>query len=257
MKKHLITGLIILAAASGIGMANTLTIRLNYFIPRAQAAPNSLWGIEFENMTYTRNQFQEATFGFGYEFFLSQNFGILFEIDPYSKSRSGSYKGWVGYMLDEGDFAFPSDYQGDFVPGHSLSLTITPLQLSLKIAPLGRRGKIIPYLGGGVSLTLWTVRMRGDLVDFSDPYVYDDPDYGPVDVYPIYPLDAWEGNNFGKVAFGWQAFAGFMMPIANRLTLDFGFKYSAAKGKFTDAFLGFDDLDLGGYHIMAGLNYWF
>ena len=72
-----------------------------------------------------------------------------------------------------------------------------------------------------------------------------------------YPLDAWEGDNFGKVAFGWQAFAGFMFPIANRLTIDLGFKYSAAKGKFADAFVGFDNLDLSGYHIIFGLNYWF
>lgn len=257
MRKNIIAGLIILMAASGLGMANTLNVRLNYFFPRAQATANGLWGIEFQNMTYKRSQFQEAYFGFGYEYFLSPNFGLLFEVDPYSKSRSGSYRDYVGYQLEEGDFAFPSDYQGDFVPGHSLSVTVTPIQLSLKIAPFGRRSKLIPYLGGGVSLTLWSVRMRGDLVDFNDQYIYDDPDFGDVPVYPIYPLDAWEGDNFGKVAFGWQAFAGFMFPIANRLTIDLGFKYSAVKGKFTNAFLGFDDMDLGGYHLMLGMNYWF
>jgi hypothetical protein len=257
MKKHIVAGLIILLAASGIGMANTLNVRLNYFLPRAQANPNSLWGIEFENMSFKRSQFQEAYFGFGYEYFLSPNFGLLFEVDPYSKSRSASYTGYVGYYLDEGDFAFPNDYQGDFVPGHSLSLSITPIQLSLKIAPFGRRGKIIPYIGGGVGLYLWSVRMRGDLIDFSDEYYYEDPDYGDIPVYPIYPIDAWEGDNFGKVAFGWQGFGGFMLPIANRLTLDFGVKYTVAKGKFTDAFLGFEDFDLGGFHIMLGMNYWF
>jgi hypothetical protein len=71
MKKHIVAGLIILLAASGIGMANTLNVRLNYFLPRAQANPNSLWGIEFENMSFKRSQFQEAYFGFGYEYFLS------------------------------------------------------------------------------------------------------------------------------------------------------------------------------------------
>lgn len=257
MRKHFIAGLIILLAASGLGLANTLNVRLSYGFLRAQATPNSLWGIEFDNMSYKRSQFQEATFGIGYEYFVTPNFSLLFEVDPYSKSRSGTYKDYVGYSLAEGDFAFPADYQGDFVPGHSLSLTITPIQFSLKIAPFGRRGKLIPYIGGGVSMTLWSVRMRGDLVDFSDEFVYEDPDFGDVPVYPIYPLDAWEGDNFGKVAFGWQAFAGFMFPIANRLTIDLGFKYSAAKGKFTDAFLGFDDLDLSGYHIIFGLNYWF
>jgi opacity protein-like surface antigen len=257
MKKHILTGLIILLAAGSLGMANTLNVRLNYFFPRAQGSANSLWGIEFENMSFKRSQFQEASFGFGYEYFLSPNFGLLFEIDPYNKSKSGTYRGYVGYSLDDGDFAFPADYQGDFVPGHSLSMTITPIQLSLKIAPFGRRGKIIPYFGGGAGLYLWSVRMRGDMIDFSDEYYYEDPDYGDVPVYPIYPIDAWEGDNFGRVAFGWQAFAGFMFPIANRLTIDVGFKYSMAKGKFKDAFLGFEDFDLGGYHLMLGMNYWF
>lgn len=257
MKKHILIGLIVLLAASGVGMANTLNVRLNYFLPRAQGSADGLWGIEFENMTFKRSQFQEATFGFGYEYFISPNIGLLLEVDPYNKSKSGSYRSFVGYSLDEGDFAFPNDYQGDFVPGHSLSVTITPIQLSAKIAPLGRRGKIIPYLGGGVGLYLWSVRMRGDLIDFSDEYFYEDPDYGDVPVYPIYPIDAWEGDSFGRVAFGWQAFAGFMFPIANRLTIDLGFKYSAAKGKFTDSFLGFEDFDLGGYHLMVGMNYWF
>jgi opacity protein-like surface antigen len=257
MRKHMIAGLLILLAAAGLGSANTLNVRLNYFVPRAQGTADSLWKIEFENMSYARSGFQEAYFGIGFEYFLSPNFGLLFEIDPYSKSKSGFYKGYSGIQLAEGDFAFPEDYQADFTPGHSLSLTITPIQLSVKIAPLGRRGKLIPYFGGGIGFYLWSLRMRGDMVDFSDEYVYEDPQYGDVPIYPITTIDAWEGDSFGKVAIGWQAFAGLMFPIANRLTIDLGFKYSQAKGGFTESFQGFDKFDLGGYHIMLGMNYWF
>jgi hypothetical protein len=257
MKKHVIAGLLILLSAAGVGTANTLNIRLNYFFPRAQADVNSLWGIEFDNMDFKRSQFQEASFGFGFEYFVTPAVGILLEVEPYSKNKSGTYLGYVGYSLDEGDFAFPNDYQGDFLPGHSLSLRITPIQLSIKIAPLGRRGKFIPYFGGGAGLYIWSLRMRGDMIDFSDEYYYDDPDYGEVPVYPIYSVDAWEGDNFGKVAFGWQAFAGFQLPIAQRLTLDLGAKFNAAKGKFTEAFLDFDKFDLGGLNLQLGINYWF
>ena len=262
MNKHLATGILILLAASGLASANTLNVRLNYFIPRAEATPDSLWGIELANMSFRRSSFQEAYFGFGYEFFLTGSFSLLLEVDPYSKSKAGFYRDYTGIQLVEGDFAFPQDYQGDYTPGHSLSLSITPIQLSLKIAPFGRRGKLIPYLGGGVGLYLWSVRLRGDIIDFSDEWTYEDPAYGDIPIYPITQRDAFEGDGLGRVAFGWQAFAGFMFPIANRLTIDLGCKVSAAKGTFADeahggAFLGFDKFDLGGFHIQLGMNYWF
>ena len=66
------------------------------------------------------------------------------------------------------------------MPGHSLNISITPIQVSLKITPFGRRVKLIPYFGAGAGLYLWSVRMRGDMIDFSQPATYDDHQYGPI-----------------------------------------------------------------------------
>jgi opacity protein-like surface antigen len=130
-------------------------------------------------------------------------------------------------------------------------VTITPFQLSVKIAPLGRKQKIIPYIGGGVGVYLWSVRLFGDVVDFSDEWF--DSEF-EVDIYPIFSTDAREEN---KLKVGFQGFAGIMIPLANRLSLEAEFKYNYAMADFTEGFEGFERFDLSGYQISIGMNYWF
>jgi len=218
---------------------------------------SDFWDIEFENMNYAKSSFQNTSFGLAYELFLTRELSLVVGVDTYSKSKGAFYNGFVGYTIEDGDWAFPDEYQGEFSPQHSIYTSITPLQFSLKVLPLGRRNKLIPYVGVGAGIYLWSLRMRGDMIDFNDEYYYDDPDYGDIPVYPIYQVDAWEGRSFGKISIGWQAFGGLMFPIANRLTLDAEFKFSSAKGKMTEGFEGFAPLDLGHYTISIGVNYWF
>ena len=72
--------------------------------------------------------------------------------------------------------------------------------------------------------------------------------------YPTYGVDAREENRF---AFGYHAFVGFMIPIANRISIEAEVKYNRATGNFKNGFLGFDPFDLGGWTIGVGMNYWF
>jgi opacity protein-like surface antigen len=254
MSKRVIMVAVAVLAAAGILSANTVTFKMSYVIPQLKS---DFWDIEFENMSYAKSSFQNTSFGLAYEIFLTRELSFVIGVDTYSKSKGAFYKGYVGYTFDDGDWAFPDDYQGDFSPQHSVYTSITPLQFSLKVLPFGRRMKLIPYVGAGVGVYLWSLRMRGDMIDFNDEYYYEDPDWGDVPVYPIYQVDAWEGRSFGTFAFGWQAFGGLMFPIANRLTLDAEFKFSSAKGKMTEGFEGFAPLDLGHFLISIGVNYWF
>jgi opacity protein-like surface antigen len=260
MKRHIVpTVLVLFALAAGPAFSNTVSFKLSYFVPSMGYvnASDSFWKTEFDNMSFTKTNFQDSSFGFAYEYFLTREFSLIFGIDTYSKNKAGSYKDYVGYTIDNEDWAFPNDYQGDFMPGHSLNISITPIQVSLKVAPLGRRVKLIPYFGAGAGLYIWSLRMQGDMIDFSQPATYDDPQYGPIPVYPIYPVNAIEGENFGKIAFGYQVFGGVQFPIGNRLTLEAEFKYNHAKASLGDAFQGFEPLDIGGFQISLGLNYWF
>lgn len=263
MRKKMLIAIIAFVLVSVVGYANTFSLKGNYFVPRGASSatsPDSLWKIEYDNMDFRKTAFQGVSFGFAFEYFLTRELSLEFSIDAfYSKTVRGSYKDYIGFEYDSDFWAVPAAYDNymdvdTFSTGHSLTVSITPIQMSLKIAPFGRQGRFIPYVGGGIGVYFWTVRMEGDLIDFSDEYEYQTIDDYFLPVYPIYSVDAEERN---KLAFGFHVLGGFMLSLSKTLTLDIGAKYNVAKGRMTDAFEGFDRFDLGGFQFSVGLNYWF
>lgn len=257
MKKSLILFLTLIFLTPSLVFSGVFTFKAGLFIPRAKS---DLWKTEFENMSFNKTNYQTTNFGFSYEYFLTREMSLAISVDSYTKNKSGNYKDYVGISFVDGDFAFPNDYEGEFIPYHSFNVSITPIQVSLKLTPMGRRGKLIPYLGGGAGLYLWSVRIYGDLIDFSDEWLYYDPDLdADISVFPIELVDAREDN---RITIGYHAFVGIMFPVARRITFEAEFKYNIVKGNFrTDperiAFEGFERFDLSGYQISLGLNYWF
>jgi len=270
MRKILILFLALIFLTPSLAFSRIFTFKAGLFIPRAQS---DLWTIEFENMSFSKTNYITTNFGFAYEYFLTREASLVIGIDSYSKNKLGSYEGYIGYtglvyIPAEDlflDFAFPDDYiNEDFIPGHAFNVTITPIQLSLKLTPLGRTGKIIPYVGGGVGLYLWNVRLTGDLVDFDDEWYYneiteviheDNPDFSEdISIYPVW-ADDWQENN--KLSFGYHAFGGVMVPFTQRMTFEVEFKYNRARGELKQAFEGFEAFDLSAYQVSLGINYWF
>ncbi len=248
MKKFLLVSVLIILLLPGLALADLISFKIGYFIPRAQS---DLWETEFENMDLTRTKFQASNFAFTYEYFLSRQISLALSIDGYSKAKVGLYRGYVGYTDYDGEWAYPDEFTGEFQPAHTFNVSITPVQVSLVLAPMGRGAKIIPYIGGGVGLYMWNVRLQGDMIDFSDPW-YDT--VNEATIYPIYLTDAREEN---KISFGYHVLGGIMFPIAQRVSLGGEFKYNYAQGTLTEAFEGFEPFDLSGYTISIGLNYWF
>lgn len=248
MKKSLIILLALIFLTPSLAFSNIFTFKTGLFIPRAQS---DLWTTEFENMNFSKTNYTTTNFSFAYEYFLTREVSVVLGIDSFSKNKVGSYVDYVGIELVDGDFAFPNDYVEDFFPSHIFNVSITPIQLSLKLTPMGRTGKFIPYVGGGVGLYLWNVRLNGDLVDFDDVWVYV-PD--GIDIYPITTVDAWESN---RISFGYHAFGGVMVPFTKRMTFEVEFKYNVARGELKEAFEGFEPFDLSAYQITLGMNYWF
>jgi opacity protein-like surface antigen len=282
MKKAVVLSLALFLFAPSLVFSNTLTFKLGLFFP---AFKSDLWETEFENMNFKKSDYYSSNFGFALDYFVTRQLSLVLSIDFYSKNKLGYYKDYVGYTREtldtRDDFAFPTDYEGEFVPSHSFNVSITPIQLSLKLLPLGRGGKLIPYIGGGVGFYLWSIRLYGDSIDFSPdpPWYYNDatgelhqtdnPDPAvDVSIYPINPgyddisYDYTDIRQKTKVSIGYHGFAGIMYPIANRTTIELEFKYNVVKGKFqekdpTQGFHGFEPFDLGGYQISIGINYWF
>jgi opacity protein-like surface antigen len=251
MKKSLILLLALIFLTPSLAFSNIFTFKAGLFIPRAQ---RGLWEVEFENMSFSKTDYMTTNFGFAYEYFLTREASLVIGVDSYTKNKVGRYVDFAGIQLVEGDFAFPiEDYEEHFPPTHSFNVSITPIQLSLKLTPMGRTGKFIPYVGGGVGLYLWNVRLNGDLVDF-DPdnvwvYVPDD-----IYIYSITFVDQWERN---RISFGYHAFGGIMVPFTQRMTFEVEFKYNRAQGELKEAFEGFEPFDLSAYQISLGMNYWF
>lgn len=254
MKKILVLFLGLILLTSSLASSGIVTFKIGYFIPQANS---DLWETEFDQMNFRKNDYPNTNFGFSYEYFLTKELSFFFSLDGYTKNKSGSYNGYVGYSDVDGEWAYPDDYLGDYIPGHSFNIAITPIQLSIKFTPMGRRGKFIPYIGGGVGLYFWSVRLRGDTIDFSDEW------YDPVEEVIIYPINRFtDVREESRISTGWHAFGGIMFPVARKITLEAEFKYNSAKGKFPEddpnwGFHGFDPFDLSGYQISFGLNYWF
>lgn len=254
MKKKVLLALTAGLLLAGAASADVATMRVNYFVPRLIG---DFWGTEFENMTLNKSSFQHASFGIHYETFISRGLSLVLGVDIFKRSKAGFYRDWVGFSLEDGEFAFPAgDFYGDFDLSHSVTLSAAPLQVSLKVMPFGRRGVVIPYVGGGANAMLWNIKMQGDMIDFSDEYVYED-EYGEVPVYPVYFVDARESDGLGRISFGWQAFGGLMIPVGDRMTIDVGGQYFSCPAAFENAFKGFEDIDLGGFQLSVGFNYWF
>lgn len=231
-------------------LADAVSVRAGYFIPRAQS---ELWTTEFDQMTFTKSNYQNTTLGFVYERFITREISVCLGIEGYSQNKVGSYRDYVGYEFAEGDFAFPNDYEGEFLINHVFNVSITPIQMSLKLTPFGRRTGLIPFVGAGLSLYIWNVRMQGDMIDFTDEWVYEDPDLGDIPVYKIKLADVRDES---RLSVGYQAFAGILFPFAKRIAFEAEIKYNFGKGTLEN-FEGFDKFDLSGYQISLGINYWF
>lgn len=254
MKKTLILLTALILFIPSIVFSDIVSFKVGYFIPKANS---DLWEIEFENMDFTKSNFQNTNFGFGYEYFLSREISIVLNISSYNKNKPGAYLDYVGENIESYDYAF--DYGEGYAITHTFSVSITPIQASLKLTPLGRKAKIIPYVGGGVGVYMWNIRLYGDMIDFdSGEWFYDPGLNEDVIGYPIYYADTREEN---RISIGYHGFGGIMIPVANRISLEAEFRYNFLKGtmgKDPDwGFQGFEPFDLSGYQISIGMNYWF
>ena len=267
MKKLTVIAAGLLLLIPSLAFSDSITLRLGYYFPKALSDSylinhqNSLWAIEFDNMSFLPKDYRGGTVGLGYDYFLSKNISLALSVDAYNKSNVGVYRDWAVNTLAEGDFAFPFEFFDGGSIIHSFRVTITPVELSLKFLPLGRRARIIPYVGGGASMVFYGVHMFGDMINFNpvdangDPieYFYTDPELGDVVIYPVEPVASRDNGT----AFGWHAFGGIQFPIGYRATIEAEARYRSAKGRFNGLFQGFDDFELGGLALTAGISYWF
>jgi opacity protein-like surface antigen len=265
MKKLIVLAAGLALIVPTLAFADSFSLRVGYFMPRALSSsyltlhPNSLWFVEFDQMTFALKDFRGGTLGASYERFFGPNLSLVLGVDTFSRRRLGDYWDYDQTEFTEGWFAFPVDLEPADIPdwyyiSHSFRVSSTPVTLSVKLAPLGRKTKLIPFVGGGAGLYFWNTSLYGEMVDFSDPWIYTDPILGDIDIFPVISINSREKG----MAVGYHAFAGLQFPIGYRATIDAEVRYNWAKGKFDDGLLvDFDDFDLGGLALTVGFSYWF
>lgn len=265
MKKLTVLAVGLALLVPSLAFADSFSLRAGYFWPRALSQsyiaqnPNTLWAIEFDQMTLRFEDFRGWMIGAGYEYFLGKNFSLVLAVDTFSEQQFGDYRDYDQTEFEEGWFAFPIDSEPGDIPdwyyiSHNFRVSSTPLMASVKISPLGRKTKLIPYFGGGVGAYFWSAGLFGEMVDFADEWTYADPLLGDIPVYPVISVNTRERGT----AFGFHALAGLQFPIGYRATIDAEARYHWAKGRFDDGlFVDFDDFDLGGLAVTVGFTYWF
>ena len=259
MKKYLMILAVLLLVVPSLVFSDIVSFKVGFYFPRAQGDP---WETEFENMSFKKGDFQTTNFAFSYDYFFSNTMSINFAVSGYTKNKSGIYEDYVAEEIhtDNWDY-FAFDYgQGDPI-SHVFSVSMTPIQLSLKFTPLGRKGKFIPFIGGGVGAYIWSVRISGSQIDFANPELfYDSALDADVEGYPVFADDLRAEN---KIRIGFHGIAGVMVPVANRISLEGELKYNYLQAAFTQldgmyyVIVGYDYLDLSGWTFSVGLNYWF
>ena len=167
---------------------------------------------------------------------------LLFDPSEFSgASISGDYLLGLGDYLEAGvgvgyhKTTVPSVY-ADFVDSdgteiyQEMKLRITPIALTMRFLPLGRRAVVQPYVGAGVGLFSWRYAETGEFVDFTD-----------TSIFRASYVDT--GFEVGAVVLG-----GVRVPIGDAFGAGLEIVYHNAKGGLDPnvGFLG-DTVDLGGW----------
>lgn len=119
-----------------------------------------------------------------------------------------------------------------------LRLRRVPVDLTIRLTPLGHRSPVQPYIGAGLGLIAWRYSEFGDFVDFGHN----------LDVVPGQYVAT--GTAAGPVVLGGIRFAGDVAVGG------FEVKYHKADGALDDRFLG-SRIDVGGwtYQLTLGVRF--
>ena len=144
----------------------------------------------------------------------------------------------------------PSEYR-DFTDTEDLPIEQTttfrrlPVTASVKayLTPRGRSighfawipAKVAPYVGAGGGAMWYSFRQNGDFIDDATLAVFH---------------DSFKSSGWAPEA---HAMAGVDVSLTPRLVLTGEGRYTYAKAKMGEDFVGFDKIDLSGFAITAGL----
>ena len=121
----------------------------------------------------------------------------------------------------------------------NLRLRLLPIDLTVRVVPLGPRSTFQPYFGAGLSVINWRYSEFGNFIDFSTP------------ARTVYSAEYnADGTSTGPVVLGGARWADGGISVGGEV------RYRQAVGDLTSDFAS-DKLDLGGWSYQATIGYRF
>lgn len=202
--------------------SQAVNLRLGLFIP---AMNSDLWEINMENLALNKQDMQDIYFEAEYELFFNPILSLTFTAGSYDHEH---YSQYTEYEYDDGSPIY-----------QNLALSVTSLELNLKVYPIGHRRVFSPYVGGGIGLNSWHYEQWGDFINFDDMTVSEG--YADTKAYTV----------------GFNARAGFIVKVRRNIGISFEARYLYLQGQLSSLFEGFEKLDMSGLTYSLGLNLFF
>ena len=121
----------------------------------------------------------------------------------------------------------------------NISAAPDPGRSQPQILPHGPPLPVFPFIGVGAGVYAWTYQQWGDFINFEDNSVNE---------------GFAETRSF---AFGLNGRVGLVFRFHPRLAFALEGKYQYLKGRLSEYFQGFDQLDLGGFTANVSINIYF
>jgi hypothetical protein len=236
-----ITGWLVLAGAVVLGAVDTasaqqtLNFNIGYFTVKGQdarvgagctscGADVDVLLANHDFLTFDFKDFNGATVGAEWLVPLGQFAEAGAGLSFYRRTVPSVYTNYVDANLNEVD--------------QNLRLRMIPIDLSVRLVPLGQRSPFQPYVGAGIGIVNWRYSEFGDFIDFNAGRT-------------VFPAEfVADGTSTGPIALGGVRFADGGLSVGGEV------RYRKADGTVGDEFAG-TKIDLGGWTYQATIGFRF
>ena len=202
-----------------IAEAHSVAFRLGRFSPRMESA---LWTDNIVTFTVDEGDFDGFIGGVEVAIELSDYLDLAFGVETSSSTAFTMYRDFV---RDDGT---------EIV--QDLSLRTTPVTAGVRVLPLGKLHRVLPYVAGGAGFYFYEYREEGEFIDFST-----------FDIFGDFFIDR-------GLAYGGYIAAGAEVSL-NRLAFLFGeYRRHWAQGTHGGDFRSFGRFDLTANEVSFGVN---
>jgi opacity protein-like surface antigen len=185
------------------------------------------WNDSFFDFSGDIGDFEDAVVDFDYLRRLGGNLKLIATVSGYEGKVDQAYR---RYQDDRGRDIF-----------HTTTLDVSTATIGLLAELAGRQSPVVPYLGAGGGLYVWTLKESGDFIDFGTD---------PLEIFS----DRFRDDG---VTTGWFWLAGLDFPLGSNWTIFVQGRWHYADDTLSGDFVDLGKLDLSGRELTGGFSWRF